>query len=312
MNRYIGHIIDDLRRSTENEEHSDLIGIRDVDFLRFLNDGQSRIQALIIAKHPKVYIARKDYNVLSDQETVDLPYDTYLNNKISNVKFKYTTGAKDYWNRLEPTYLSEIEYDGTGYPCQYLRQTGKIHLYPRPLNSGVLRVNYVRALPRLDVRRGQVSAVSITGTTIDSLSLDVATDNPDFDELAKNTRFCLVDVEGNIKAANVRIDSFDTTTGAATINAAHVLEAGETISVGDYIVGGQFTTTHSQVDESIERYQMSYASIKIMQQEGSNELADEQNTLLALEQEIIDSYSDISDDFHEIPVIISEDDDWDW
>jgi len=310
MNRYIKYIIDDLRRSTENEEFSSQIGIPDIDFLRYLNDAQKRIHSLIVNKHSQIFLVDEYIDIPGKQEFVDLPFDIHLGNKISDVKWSTVTNGNDYFTRLYPMYQANRNTRYEGYPNEYLRKAGKLFLYPIPQNSGTLKMTYVKTVRDVALRAGIVSSVDIIGSTINNLTLNIISDEIDADELNKVTRVCLVDDEGNIKASNIRITGINESTGEVNIHPSHQLKATDLIEVGDYIVPGKYASTHSELDPIIERYIMSYCSVKILQQEGSNELAEEMNTLQALEQDIVDSYADISDDIIEIPDIISGDDEW--
>lgn len=307
---YIEYLIEDLRRSTENEEFSELVGIPNRDFLRYMNDAQHRIHSMIVNKHPQVFIKDKTYTNVQGQREFAIPFDAHLGNQISNVKYKDSTGF-DYY-RLKPDVISNNTIDQknslVGLPCRYFRRSGKLILDNTPRSQGTLVMTYVATVPKLDLRRGQVSAVTLDTDTITNLTLNVVSQQIDTDALTRTTRVCIVDDEGNIKMSNIRISGVDIATGIVTIHPDHVFEDGETISVGDYIVSGPLSTTHIQLDSVVERYVMSYCTTKILQQEGSEELVPEAQTLAQMEQDIVASYADISDDFVEIADI--NDDDW--
>jgi hypothetical protein len=127
--------------------------------------------------------------------------------------------------------------------------------------------------------------------------LDVSTDTVDTTELSKWTRVSFVDAEGNVKMSNIQVDAVSGSTGEVTVNASFSYQDGETIEVGNYIVAGDYATTHIQLDDMVERYLIAYATLQ-------------QNILLEMESDIVSAYAEISDDITEIPDIISYDDDW--
>ena len=96
-----------------------------------------------------------------------------------------------------------------------------------------------------------------------------------------------------------------------TVDSSFSYDTGETIAVGNYIVEGPWSSTHVTIDDMVERYLIAYATFKILQRDSNlTDLQVQQNVLLEMESEIIESYAEISDDIMEIPNIISEDDDW--
>lgn len=304
MNRYVAHIIEEIREATNEEEFSDTIGFSNENFLRYLNDAQHRLQAKIQSKYPRIFLQQIEYPITSGTSTLSLPRDAYLGNKIVDVKFSQNNSQ--HFTRLKPSYISRLKNEFKGYPQEYLRKSGAIELYPKPSVSGTVRLNYVQRIPELALRSGKVS--SVTGAPITSFLLDILNDSPNFTQLAKSTRYTIVDEEGNIKASHLKLD-IDPTTGVCTLQLP--LEEGESIAPNDFILANPYGTTHSKFDVSIERYLLSYCSVKILQQAGSNELAEESQTLNIIEQEIVDTYADITGDFITIPNIIQPEDDWD-
>lgn len=310
--RYVSHLIDDVRASTENNDFSDTIGIKDSEFLRFLNDGQFRIQNLIVQQHPSVFLTEYTTSVVGSQEAYSLPHNIYMGNKVTQVEFNSNSSGQQYFYPLKPGSLFERNSGSKGHPVKYIRKSGQILLVPVPQSSvGQLKINYVHKLPKLDLRRGSVASVTLTSDAISSLFLNVSTDAVDTTELAKFTRVSIVDEEGNVKMPNIKVTNVDGSTGEVTVDPAFTFQSGETIEVGDYIVGGNYSSTHSQLDDMVERYLIAYATLKIFQRDSNiTDLPVQQNILLAMEDEIIAAYQEISDDIVEIPNIISADDDW--
>jgi len=314
--RYVSYLIDDVRQSTENEDFSDTIGIKDYEFLRFLNDGQYRIQNLIVQQHPAVFLTEYTTSVVGGQEAYTLPNKIYMGNKVTQVEYSSNSSGVNYFNPLKPGMLFERRSGNSGYgdPAKYIRKSGQILLLPVPQSStGQLRITYVHRLPKLDLRRGSVASVTLDSatSTITALSLNVSTDSVDGTELAKWTRISIVDEEGNVQMSNIKITGVDASTGVVTVDSAFTYESGEAITAGDYIVGGDYSTTHVQLDAMVERYLIAYATLKILQRDSNiADLQSQQNILLAMEDEIVSAYKEVSDDIVEIPNIISADDDW--
>lgn len=319
MSRYVSYLIDDVRQSTENTDVSDTIGIQDAEFLRFLNDAQYRIQNLIIQQHPNIFVTDKTYSIVGGQEAYSLPNDAFMGNKVSQVEYSHKSTGQDYFYMLRPTSnYNRKSGTNSGFsynrPEHYIRRSNQILLTPVPTSStGQLRISYVQRLPRLDLRRGSVASVTLDSATntISALALNVSTDAVDSTELDKWTRVSFVDEEGNVKMSNIKVTDIDASTGTVTVDSSFSYENGETIAVGNYIVAGDYATTHVQLDDLVERYLIAYCTLKILQRDSNiMDLQVQQNILLEMENDILAAYAEISDDITEIPDIISYDDDW--
>lgn len=316
MSRYVRYLIDDVRTSSENTDFSDTIGIQDSEFLRFLNDAQYRIQNLIIQKHPSVFLTEKTYSVVGGQESYTLPNDAYMGNKVTQVEYSSDTSGVQNFYPLRPGSLYERSSGSKGDPVKYIRKAGNFLVVPVPTSSsGQLRVNYAHKIPKLDLRRGSIGAVTLDSSTstITTLTMEVSTDVVDSTELDKFTRISICNEEGVVQMRNIKVTDIDSSTGVVTIDSSFTYESGETIAVGDYVVAGDYSTTHVQLDEMVERYLIAYCTLKILHRDSNiADLTTQQAILIEMENDIVSAYSEISDDIKEIPEIISYDDDWQW
>lgn len=319
MSRYVRYLIDDVRSSTENTDVSDTVGIQDREFLRFMNDAQYRIHNLIIQQHPSVFLTEYTTAVVGNQESYTLPNKAFIGNKVTQVEYTSQTSGTSYYYPLRPGSLYERSSgtsgrSGIGAPSKYIRKSGAILLTPIPTSStGNLRITYTNRIPKLDLRRGSVATVTLdtSALTITTLTLDVSTDSVDSTELNKFTRLSIVDEEGNVKMSNIKYTNIDAGTGVVTVDSAFVYESGETISVGDFVVAGNYSSTHLELDELVERYLIAYTTLKILQRDSNvTDLQVQQSILIEMENDILSAYSEVSDDIIEIPDIVSFDDEW--
>jgi len=311
MSRYVKYIIDQVRRETENEDSADFVGISDAEFIQYLNDAQYNIQSQIVALHPDVFVVEKDFSIAESDGDFLIPSDSFLGNKLIAVKYSSTGNDDDLYN-LRETSLSRMQKTPNGDPAYYtvIRSggVGRIKLTPSPSSVGKLKIYYVQRLRELDLRRGQVGAVTISTSTISALNIDLAK-NSDIDSLNEHNHICIIDEEGNKKAENIKIDSINSSTGAITVNSSFALASSETIAVGDYIVGGKYTTTAPDIDPSVERYLIAYCAWKILKRDSSIDSTEAAQELSMMAQDIIKSYSLISEDVQYIPEI-NESEDW--
>lgn len=319
MSRYVSYLIDDVRQSTENTDFSDTVGIKDAEFLRFLNDAQYRIHNLITQLHPSVFLTEYTTAIVADQEAYTLPAKAFIGNKVTQVEYTSQRSGTQYFYPLRPGALYERSAgpntrSGIGAPSKYIRKAGQILLTPIPTsNSGNLRITYTHKLPKLDLRRGSVASATLdTNTnTITTLFMDVSTDAIDSTELGKFTRLSICDEEGNVQMSNIKYTAINSATGEVTVDPAFTFETGETITAGNFVVAGAYSSTHISLDELVERYLIAYTTLKILQRDSNvTDLAVQQSVLLEMESDILAAYSEVSDDIMEIPDIISDDDSW--
>jgi hypothetical protein len=302
--KLIDKLISQIRKQTENENEA---AIDNSEILQYLNDGQERLHAVVSAKHPKAFIETKEYDIVPGQADYELPVNVFLDNKVLNVEYSYSGQTDDYYP-LDPITLKE-RTNYSGYPTNYIRRSGKVTLDPIPdTTSGKIRVEYVKRINHLDLRRGVVDVITTDSSTITSLVLDtsnlIAIDGDAFNDVEY---VCLVDKYGNIGYANIPVDSVDTSTGVVTITSGYEFSAGESASAGDYIVVGENTSTHSEFPRNCERYLIAYASWKLLKRDSSVDFAEQQQELLAMEDDIVASYADVDDDYQRIPVYSSFD-----
>lgn len=309
--RRADYLITDVRDSTENGDFSDTIGIQDVEFLRYLNDAQFRIQSLITAKHQGVFVKELEVSSIIEQESYDLPKDIYLGNKVTQIEYSFT-GNKDDYYPLESDVLKNRNSNLKGDPSSFVRIGSKFIVKPVPQSAGSFRITYINRIPKMDLNRATILTATLDSATrtITSLFLDPAVVF-DSTEINKYSRICIIDVEGTVTMSNIFIDTVNASTGEVTVNSAFSYDIGESITVGDTVVIGPNSSTHSALDEMVERYLIAYATSKIMERDSSGDLQAQSIILRSMEQDIVASYSEIDDFASEIPVIISNDDSWD-
>lgn len=320
--RSVTRLIEQIRRQTENEEVSDFIGIKDEEFIQYINDAQYNLQAQIVHQHPRVFIDEAIIQTVSGQERYDLPSNCFLGNKVHNVEYSPTGNDEDYYTLRQTTMKSRssgVDAD----PSQYIRVAGQILLTPQPTSGGKIRINYVKRLRELDKRKAQVAQKYDTGNPPQAIDTQVSSteefviklNNTSFDTNIEDLRLhdfiCIVDKEGNSVVKNIEIDLDITKTNSSQITCkAHTIAEGESavIPVGSYIVGGKDTTTHSELGIEVERYLISYCSWKILKRDSSVDSQEAMQELTLMAQEIVKSYALITDDVQLIPDINSRDD----
>lgn len=307
--RNVKYLIEDIREASENLDVSDFIGIKDKEILRYLNDAQERLQAQIVKKSQKVFV--KEHIIQCDgSESYELPNDIFLGNKITDVKYRGSNGI--YWERLEPDYVANRDLTDRGYPAVYIRLRNKIYLKPQPA-FGEIRLTYVYNVPALDLKRAVVDSATIADGVLTALTLKTD-EEIDQDILNKRSYLSIVDPHGNLLEAGIKFDPIDASIQPIEqirlYNGSHQLENSTLASIpeGSIVVSGKKSSTHSEFDETVERYLIGYAVMKMLQRDGSQELMTQAQLVQEMEAEILESYALLSDDILMIPDINGE---WD-
>lgn len=309
MNR-VSNLILDAREETKNTDSTDTSGIADSIFLRHLNDAQTRIFSLITHSHPHVFDKTVELPMISGIASYNIPVDCFMDNKVSDVKYSIEA-IRESWQQV---YLSTIKQDVTrvaAQPVEYYRQSGKIVLMPPPQNGGTLRLTYTQKMPKMDLPRATVLSVTLDPTTKTITDLTLDPNLPlDSTILNRDNKLTIVDEDGNITMSAIKFTDINTASGVVTVSPSFTYQEGETIIVGSSVVSGPYSSTHFQMNDYVERYLVTYTSMMIMKREFSQEMPNQNAILASMEEEIVGSYAAIVSDTQEIPMIISNDEQW--
>ncbi len=292
MQRYIGDLLDAVRRDSHNvtwsEGDAGRRGTTQRDLVRFANWAQQRAQGRISKKHNFYFeVAPREIDVVAGTEAYSVDDNVYLGSRYRKVEYSRNGGDRDY-QRLRP-YNPYVTFNASGIPNYYTRRGQSIVLLPPPSASGgKLRVTYERTLDHLALRAGQIQGVTLSSGQITALSIDVDTDGDDVVELDTAQFVCICNAYGEVQMYNVPITSYDSATGIVTLS-AYTYADGETAAVGDYVTVGKWTTTHSSLVDDFERYISEYVSRRLHAKASSADYFDVGKEFEDMESELIDS-----------------------
>jgi hypothetical protein len=290
--RRIELLISHIRKATENQ---DVAGISTAEFVQYMNDAQDRLQSLITAKHPESehFAAEGFINLSNAVEAYDLRNMVDVN----GVSFKSRILASNSVNLVERTQgdsyfplkmiSSKERTNGYGY---FLRNNDLIlsPIAQGTVNKG-LRVVYAKKLRDLSIRRGVITGVGAGSITLTTLG--DATDFLDTDYI------CVVDRDGVNKGDSIAIDTW--TPGTGVITTASSLG---TAAIGDYVTYGEFSTTHSELPDTCERYLIAYVEMKIFMRDSSADATAQASIVQTMEADIVELFSDNTGDTQHIPI----------
>lgn len=310
--RRLDLLITEARRESDNLDFSDTSGIQDSEFIRWANSGQTRLVSLIQQQFPQIFQKVAILQAVVGQETYEIPSDVFLDTRIDQVEFSYNGQENDY-RRMQQGVLPERLNGNPAIPSFYIRRSKDLLMQPKPSNNGLFRITYQRKLPRLDIRRGAVAAVTldVVNRTITNLTLD-ATVDLDATTLVAEQYLTVVDAYGTIQMQQIPITAVSSATGVVTVAPGFVYQVGETISIGNYVCAGPYSTTNSQLVEEAERYLVEFMIWKAEKRDSNDDSVQNNAELDAIAQDIVMSYQMPSNDVSYVPFLDGQYAIFDW
>lgn len=284
------------RSESQNKGYSLKAGIPQQDFVSWGNEAQQRIYSEAIKTHPKYFMGEIEIDVVSAQEAYDLPEEVFLSH-IEMVEYTISGQAKDYY-RLDQAALPERIGYPVGNPGYYIRRGKQILMVPAPQTGGPakIRINFVKKLPKLDVRRAVVQTPTVVGGSLTALTLDPASlIMVDWEEFSQHNFMCIVDRNGNIKTKDIEYDSVNLGTGVVTLTGSHSM-TDQSIAAGDFVVLGQNTANISLLPETAERYIVEWLTFRATFRDGSSRSKDQKALCDEILQDVVASFADIDHD----------------
>ncbi len=240
--RRIELLIKEIREATDIKAER----VSDIEMLGYYNYALSQIQSLVFSINPESAHFNKVGYVSSvmNQASYDLPADVFGDNALKMVSAWRNNGGSvdtsdpDGFIKLNP--IQEIE---KGVIAGYYVSDNQLWISPRPTVSVTdkYRLSYFRRLPSLATRVGVVSS-STSGVSI------TITGGPSTDTITPYADYMtVVDSTGTVKAQGLTITGFNAGTGVISTNSSFT-----TVSNGDYVVLGYYSTTHCQLPVECE------------------------------------------------------------
>jgi len=283
-------LINQSRRATEN---NDVAGISTLEFEQYYNNAQDRLQALIHTAHPETdfFAAEGFVSLISGEDAYDL---TNLEDE-DGISFKSQILAfnsvflieRSSGNAYSPLKFISSKERGIGYG--YFFQNKKLIIAPSPSGSTSkgIRVTYAKKLRDLGIRRG----------TITSLSPLTITATGDATDLVDTDYLTIVDKDGASKVDNVVMGGWNSGTGVITTTTDVSAAA-----IGDYVVYGEFASTHSELPDICERYLLEFCNMKIFMRDSSADASIQSSLVKSLEDDIIELFKDNTGDVVHVPI----------
>lgn len=307
MSRYIGDIILEARRDSNNVNYSSTSGISDDDFVRYANYGLQKLQGELINLDVDIFRKEQEIAVVADQREYTPADNIYLATAFVDVQYSPTGNYSDYYE-IPEVGDSYRNTNSTGSVSGYNRRAGKILPSGIPSTStGSFLLVYDRAVDNLNIRVGKISAQSLAVPNID-ITLDSSADTFESRFIANETYVCITSAVGVPMAYNGLISAYNSGTNVITFSAL-TLESGfvATDVVGAYITLGRYTTTHFKgvalnFEDLIDRYIHHYMTLHTLARSDSNAIAFWTDQLSIVEGQILNSFRRAGKDEEDIMI----------
>lgn len=246
-------LINNVRRTTNNKDDNKVTWY---DMVDYFNRAQDKIKSIIFNSNNNNNIFNKVYttSIVGGQEGYTLPSDIYGVNSISSVFLSTNGTSYKALDKISP----KTENNSFGY---YVMDN-VLYLAPIPNESYTngIRVIYNYVLPSLSVRVATISGYDVLTGIISTTGFKA--------EISSISDYiCVVDSEGTIVNQGLPIITFNPNSGAITTT------AGLTITNGNYIVVGEFATTHSRLPAECETLLMNLVERMIFAVDSSSDVS---------------------------------------
>ena len=300
-------LLESIKRQVESQIDSSGGGISDEEILDHLNSAQFGLYSEIVQSVPDILLVDSFINLVANQESYDLPTDIHLGTAIKSVWYKFGSDAGEYTKIPSNIEFNRDTSYTADFPAFYIRKDNKILINPIPqsaLTSG-LRLSYQKKVRRLDIRRGRISAISKSGSTLSTLSINLTpslgkdgnTTVAARNMLNKCDKICVVNKAGRAVLNNIPVDAYNSSTGVLTIGTTDADAAFTTTFtspdfVNNYIVIGEYSTTHGDFpDETVERYLVAYSTMCLLRRQGNpDEVNMKIQEMQVIKGDILNSY----------------------
>lgn len=292
-------LISEARRQSNNTRYDADSGVPQATFVQYFQNAQDELEKAAKNVKGKYFLGQAPIiTVVPDQELYDYPYDIYMQ---SIDTLEWSQDASTYYPLALATPKDRLS-DQSGWAYGYIPRHDGYLLTPT-LQSGYLRINYIKKLPQVQVRQGLISAATVTSGNLTALTLNVS--DPSFDGTALNEQnyLCVVDRYGEQTAISIIYDSVNTTTGVVTITGGTFpLGTGETVTVGNYVVVGSNAINLPKWPTIIESYLIKYAVYQAKLGDSSNWTKAVKDDVSAMISSCVESLASPNDDIS-VPLV---------
>jgi hypothetical protein len=286
-------LIDLARELSQNQRYDANSGVSQKLFTHYFQSAQDSLQKNLINAKTKFRLVQQVTPVVDGQEQYSYPSDIYLQNIDT---LEWSQNNQD-WIPLDRSLTKDRQNVRVGYPFGYWTREDGFMLTP-PLESGYLRINYIRKVKRLEKRSGKITTV--TGTPITAIVLDASEASYDPNYIALYDSITIVGANGVVKVPSIPITGLTTN----TINIPnYTLGTGETVAAGDYVLADGGCVNIAEFPDICESFFIKYANYSAKFGDSSQWTTQARDDMAQSFKEVLDSFALLTDDIQWLPII---------
>jgi len=287
--RRIDFLIQKIRKDTNNTNPN---RYNDLDIGVYMTNAQKAIQAEIINVNSRNDIFSEELIIptVPNQEEYDLPADIFAASAINHVDFRSQTQSALYANWMPMPALTNPERNrGWG----YVIRNNKLLITPIPQQMIIqaIRLIYVRRLYEIGPRYGKILLIEPEfGGVPPKLTIEMSLKDRTVNITDYFDFFSVVDANGVFKSKELPIQPVDFAINSPIAGQAVILLQTDAqltgLSVGDFVIGGSRTTSHSELPDVCEQL-LTNVSEKFIQYVDSSKDINNANALTTEERNMI-------------------------
>lgn len=279
----------DARKLAYQEDYSFTEGWDDNTVVSVMNLGLDRLYGAITEINSPANIEQTTISSVAGQQAYDLPIDVHLAVRLVDVRYLYGTQSWEFVTLHQAMIQDRFSYP-TNIPDVFTIRNGQILLSPTPniTKDGAIIINYQKRMRKIDVRRGKITSYSEDGAGQNvtfSVNFTVLSEKDknlydNGQSVLDNIDYCcLVDRSGTPIVDAIPLASYNKTTNVLTAIPSYsiptsektaldtALNAGNTV----YIVQGDYSSSHSQLDRQAEDYLIEYTILRLLRLQSAAE-----------------------------------------
>lgn len=295
--RYISELIRQVRNDSSFKLFTSGTGIQDIEIVDLLNHGQT----IAVSKITQASGAQAPFQkevIISVSGGVSNYFTKGLllhNLKVIDVQFKAESSQK--FLDLEKSTIREIGKAGAP-KYQWALQNGDIVVeVPESVVISELKIIYENKPLALAQRAGIIISGSGKDGQLLAMNINYMTNFSDANFNADIDRYvCVVDKDGKLLMRNIPYKNISS--GVFALD-AFAYETGETADIGDYVVIGKDSSTHTSLGSEFEVYLVYFVveQLSITKGVGEEKRKALTNRALSALETVVSSYSDGDKDY---------------
>lgn len=288
--RRLEELIDEARGLAYSEEYSLTEGWNNNVVSNLFNLGLDKLYMAITEIDNPANIEEYVTNVVSGQQSYDIPIDVQMSIRIMDARYLWGTQAYEFITLRQGMIQDRLDYP-INVPDMYCIRDGKILLNPTPniTRNNALILNFQKRMRRLDVRRGRLASKTNSPFTVTLSFVSQSQKDANLKDNAESTLdkvdyVCLVDRDGIPIVSAIPVRNYDFPTQTIKAETSYVIPVLELAALDAailatkqiYVVAGNYSSTNSELDSQCEDHLVEFVIRRLLRLQSNTTESQEQ------------------------------------